>query len=215
VTNISVFVSNSPRRLGHIVSGVLFNLLNILIQIHLLRLQPPCPLEQLPGHEQNRENANHCIREKKRRYTPHAGQKNGISANKCHDKATRERVPRQVRLKGTFIWQGVSRQALRFACLLKADECEGHDREVDQLRSSDLTSVSLLTTFREPYDQRTRLTNHCNTTAELLLTCRKLSKLSSSTMSTQYTGTPFRVHLVKIFGAFPSNASPKRLRLAQ
>ena len=91
----------------------------------------------------------------------------------------------------------------------EADEGATHNGEVDQLAGGHLR-LDERASIKE--GRLTRPTDHFSTTALLLPTC---SRLMRRTTSTQYISTPFLVHRVKIFGAFPSKAKPKRLRLAQ
>lgn len=95
-------------------------------------------LQQLPDHEEDREDADHRVAEEECWNVPEPREEDGIAADERHDEGRRECVVCCEGRPPGLVHKGVAVETLYFACLFPLEERECHDGEIDKLRSSNL-----------------------------------------------------------------------------
>lgn len=126
------------RRYDHEVSGIILDLSDTSDQIHLLRFEQLGLVKEFPPEVDNREDADHGVREEECRDGPVAGQEDGIATDESHDRCASASEIGDIRLKPAAIWQGFPGDPLGVESFLEADERESDDGEIDELGGSDL-----------------------------------------------------------------------------
>ena len=127
-----------PGRLGHIVSGILFNLIHACDKINLFKLFDRCLVNDLPPKVQHREHENHRVREEECWDIPVAWLEDLVPADNSHNTCCHKSDVGDVWLEVAFVRQRVAGNTLRHESLAKAGVCEGDDGVVDELRCGDL-----------------------------------------------------------------------------
>lgn len=115
----------------------LLNLLPLPLQIHLLRRIPPRPLDHLPPHKQHGKQKHHKITKQKRLHLPKPRQKNCIPPHNRHHSRPHQSIHSHIWLSPSFVRQSFSLDALSVESAIPHEKSKTHDREIDQLRSSD------------------------------------------------------------------------------
>lgn len=179
---------HSLRRYDNKVSGILLDFSDTSDQIDLLGLEELGPVEEFPPEVNNREDADHSVREEECWNGPVAGKEDGVTTDESHGCGADASEVGDVWLEPAAVWQGLPGNALGRESFLEADEGESDDGEVDELGGGDLDLELVGCTGKKLGSEvraHTKLTNQFSTTDAPLDTCRKLNRPMTSTMPTQ------------------------------
>lgn len=95
-------------------------------------------MEKFPPEVNNREDADHSVREEECRDGPVTGKEDGVATDESHGCGADEGDVGDVWLEPAAVWQTFPGNSLGRESFLEADEGESDDGEVDELGGGDL-----------------------------------------------------------------------------